>query len=301
MTAILSSVDWNGVFTKIGSTAVVVAILGFIAQVIIKHLLSRDIAQYKANLKREADRELADARARVENALLEVRAEFDRQIETFRTELATRTALAERIRQEIVRWANPILGAVMELHRRLDNILKNEGYLALSPTVEKRVNSEWSITYEYFLPSTIFLFSQYFCWIRLLEEKLSFELFERHADKDAFFSKVYTVRRTLGSFPLKELQGLQGAGDRQVFGLQQQALGETLAVHDGTDLRCMRFSEFTDKWRETEFSRRFDPLTHFIDRLEPENQHRWKRLELMAEALGQMRLECERLLSIETS
>jgi hypothetical protein len=86
-----------------------------------------------------------------------------------------------------------------------------------------------------------------------------------------------------------------------VFSLQQQALGETLAVHDGTDLRCMRFSEFTDKWRETEFSRRFDPLTRFIDGLEPENLHRWKRLKLMLEALGQMRLECEHLLAIQTS
>ena len=111
---------------------------------------------------------------------------------------------------------------------------------------------------------------------------------------------MHAVRRTLGSFPLKELQGLPGEGDRQVFGMQQQALGEMLVVHDA-DLRCMRFSEFTDKWRETEFSRRFDPLTHFVDQLEPENQHRWKRLELMAEALGQMRLECEHLLAIQTS
>src|SRR4051794_8965083 len=38
----------------------------------------------------------------------------------------------ERIRQEIIRWANPILGAVTDLEARLRNILDDDGYLALS-------------------------------------------------------------------------------------------------------------------------------------------------------------------------
>jgi hypothetical protein len=75
-------------------------------------------------------------------------------------------------------------------------------------------------------PSTVFLFSQYFCWIRLLEEKLSFELFERQTDKDTFFNKVEEVARTLASFPLRELNGIPGRGDLQVFRLQQRAIGE---------------------------------------------------------------------------
>ena len=97
-----------------------------------------------------------------------------------------------------------------------------------------------------------------------------------------------------------ELKGILGVGDRQVFSLQQRALGETMAVQDGADLRCMRFSDFISKWREPEFNGLLDPLTRFIDRLEPANLQRWKRLELMAVALGQLHLECERLLTTET-
>jgi hypothetical protein len=50
------------------------------------------------------------------------------------TDLAERTALTERIRQEVVRWANPILGSVMELEKRLENIL--EGWIS-RPVAER--------------------------------------------------------------------------------------------------------------------------------------------------------------------
>jgi hypothetical protein len=269
ISSILSGVDWNDVLKTIGSTAVVVAILGFLAQATIKHFLDRNIEVHKADLKRAADQELADAKARVDAALLTQKAAFDRQMEAFKSDLATRTARDERIRQEVVRWANPILGSVLDLQRRLDNILNKEAYLVLSPTSKDKINSEWSITYDYFLPSTVFLLSQYFCWVHLLEEKLSFELFEKHAEKDAFFDKVRAVGRTLSSFPLKELAGISGTGDRQVFGMQQRAMGERLAVADGLNTRCMRYSDFLEKWTDSAFRTQFDALTQFVDRLEP--------------------------------
>ena len=104
----------------------------------------------------------------------------------------------------------------------------------------------------------------------------------------------------MSSFPLPELKELSDlVGDAQVFSLQQRLMGESMIVHDDVGLRCMRFSEFSEKWSEGEFSRQFDPLTRFLDKLKPENQHRWKRLTLMAEALKQLREECERLLMAE--
>jgi hypothetical protein len=95
------------------------------------------------------------------------------------------------------------------------------------------------------------------------------------------------------------LKSLVKSGDRQVFKLQQRALGEALFVLDGSELRCMRFSEFLEKWTQPAFKPFFDPLSRFIDQLKPENTLRWKRLELMAQALEQLRLECERLLTIK--
>jgi hypothetical protein len=145
-------VDWNAVITMIGSTTVVVGILSFLAQTIIKHFLNRDIETHKADLKRDTDRELANMKARADAALLEQKADFDRQMEALKSELATKAARVERLRQEVIRWANPILGSVMSLQRRLDVVLNEEGYLALSPMVEGNINRNWSATYQYYLP-----------------------------------------------------------------------------------------------------------------------------------------------------
>jgi hypothetical protein len=125
-------------------------------------------------------------------------------------------------------------------------------------------------------------------------------MFREHDEKDRFFDKVRNVNQMLGSFPLEQLKGLAGGGDRQVFNLQQRALGEALAVPDGSDLRCMRFAEFMDRWLDPNFKNRFEPLTRFLDRLEKPDRHRWRRLELMKDALEQLRLKCRELLKTPT-
>jgi hypothetical protein len=153
------ALDWNAVITTIGSTTAVVAILSFLAQTIIKHVLNRDVETHKADLKWEADRELANMKARADTALLEQKADFDREMEALKSELATRSARVERLREEVIHWANPILGSVMSLQRRLDVILKEEGYLALSPPiVEGHIKINWSATYEYYIISSVFYF-----------------------------------------------------------------------------------------------------------------------------------------------
>ena len=89
----------------------------------------------------------------------------------------------------------------------------------------------WSAQYAYFLPSTVYYFCQYFYWIRSLEERLSFEMFEQHNDKDRFFDRVREVGSALSRYPLDDLSTVPGgADDRQVFSLEQRALGETMAV-----------------------------------------------------------------------
>ena len=54
----------------------------------------------------------------------------------------------ERIRREVARWANPILGAVQDLEYRLNNILYDGGNFALSSDYCEEFNSDWSILYE---------------------------------------------------------------------------------------------------------------------------------------------------------
>jgi hypothetical protein len=323
-------IDWSAVLSTLGSTAILVGAITFLVKAAINHLLSRDLDTHKAALKREADLELANVRSRSdceiaevktrsdrelaelkaradtelafakerwETALLEQKAEFDREMAMFQTSLASEAARADRIREQIVRWANPIFGSVMDLTGRLRNILQDRGYLALSEETDRDIGANWSIRYEYFLSSTIFLFCQYLCWIRLLQESLSFELFEKHEAKDKFFGKVYAVGRNLSAYPLEELGGLPSSEDLQVFNLQQRAIGELLIVQDGAERRCMRYSEFLQKWPDPVFKRLLDPLIRFVDGLTPANSRRWKRLELMFQSLEDLHEQCRVLLA----
>jgi hypothetical protein len=309
-------VNWGNVFNTLGSTAVVVAILGFLAKVIIDDVFARglethknklkeaadkDVESHKAALKRDADLELARVKELADRELLAQKAKFDLQMAAFQTELATRSARADRMREEIVRWANPILGSVMALMRRLQNILHEEGYLALSPETEIKVDTDWSIRYDYFLCSTVYLFCQYFCWVRLLQESLSFELFEKHEEKDSFIKSIHAVGGKLSAYPLRELGNLPPGGDYQVFNLQQLALGESLIVREGTEVRCMRYSEFEMKWADPAFKHQFDPMTRLVDRLQPTSVRRWKRVELMKAALADLNKQCENLLAPKTA
>jgi hypothetical protein len=183
-------VDWGDVLKTLGSTAVIVAALAFVAQSGIKLFLDRDIEAYKAKLKSDSDA-----------VLLAQKSQFDRQLEAFKTELKENTDRRDRIRDQVTKWSNPILGSVEALKARLDNILLDDGYLALSASSQGNITPEWSITYDYFFPTTVYLFADYFCWVRFFEENMSFELFTTHPQKDAFLKKIRDVELTLRADP----------------------------------------------------------------------------------------------------
>jgi hypothetical protein len=246
------------------------------------HALSHDLETYKAALKRHTD-----------DALLTQKAAFDLQLASFQSGLNDRLAREARVRIELERWANPILDAVRSLHRRLDNILNEDGYVALTP--DARWNPEWSVTHAYFLPSTVYLFAQYFCWERLLQESLRFDLFRGQADKDTFLKALREVGRPLGRFPLDDLQDLP-LGDCQVFSLQQRAAGEALIVEKDTGPVCMRIADFIAKWPDPAFAAPFVPITIFLDRLAP-NTKRWRRLTLVHSALEPLDQQCQNVLA----
>jgi hypothetical protein len=166
----------------------------------------------------------------------------------------------------------------------------------LSSAVRERLPEGWSITYEYFFPSTVFLLAQYFCAVRMLQQRLRFDLFRAHEEKDNFFKHLQSVNRTLSSWPLDELGDQNQAGDRQVFTLQQRAIGEAMISGEGDSAHCIGFSEFVPKWQNDDaFKSQFAPLARVVDGLEPDTP-RWRRFELMQKALAQVEQECERIL-----
>jgi hypothetical protein len=137
------AIDWGAVWTEIGKAAVIAGLIIWGAKAVFKHFLTIDLANYKDKLKHESDLALAAAQNQLKHAsdlaleqrrnelnrqtqgaLAAQKAELDRIAMIFKEELIQATSREERIRQEVERWANPILDAVRSLQGRLTNVFK---------------------------------------------------------------------------------------------------------------------------------------------------------------------------------
>jgi hypothetical protein len=103
-------VDWNQVLTQIGSATVIVAALAWLAQTIISQFLHRSLDRHSIKLQTAADLQIAQFDRSTRSGLQRQKEEFDRQMVGFQVDVNARQAQADRIRVEIERWANPILG-----------------------------------------------------------------------------------------------------------------------------------------------------------------------------------------------
>ena len=165
------------------------------------------------------------------------------------------------------------------------------------------IEGDWKLQYDYFFPSTIFLFAQFFCWVRLLEERLAFDLFERTADRDDLLGKIRAVRESLSSYPLSELDGLAEGTDTQLFFLQQRQVGEALISGPEEEPRCMRYAEFAAKWNDRDTGRRsafrseFYAVAALVDQLSPLQERCWRRLDLARRRLVELDQACTQRLN----
>jgi hypothetical protein len=333
----MSNLFWN-VISQLGTAAVIAGAIVYISKMFFAHLLKRDLEHEKAILKRageeslarlqgelrgelerelvsrkgqiddhlaarreEAEQVLASFKAELERELADRRAQVEERLRLLDTTLAEQRSFDERVRTEIERWANPILGSVRALLARLGNILFQSGAVVLA--ADYSTGAEWSIDHAYMLQTTVYLFGQFFCWSRLLEERLRYDLFRSQVDKDAFLRAMRAVGEPLSAFPLWELlpkdrQKVDALPleDRQVFSGQQRAMGETLIVERGTEPSCMRLAEFLDRYKGDEFKIRFEPMSLLLTGLKPETR-RWLRLELVFAALQTLERACEASLS----
>lgn len=203
---------------------------------------------------------------------------------------------SERIRKEILRWTNPILAAVKDLQYRLKNILEDDGYRALSPDYDVSTAPNWAVSYDYFFKSTLFVFGQYFAWVQMLREELSFELFQSHKEEEEFFNAINEVQEALAGFPLNhECSGK----DTQVFRLQQRAIAELFILRDKGSRRCISYPEFLESADKSQFDHHLKPLQLLLQGITNGEDCRWKRLAATLSALGELRANCEKVLSIE--
>ncbi|HSC90643.1 MAG TPA: hypothetical protein VLB86_03215 [Gaiellaceae bacterium] len=225
---------------------------------------------------------------------------------------ARREARRERVREEVLRWANPIRNAVRGLESRLGNILELDLYKALSARsagVDRAVHPEWAVSYEYVMPSTLFLFAEYFAWVQLLREWLSLELFESERSHQSFVAATWKVTDALGHWPLEPDTGEEddtGEGklvlagiDAQVFALQQRAIGELVIERDREPPRVLTYRAFLDSLdSDRRFASLIEPLRSLLESLEPGTK-RWRRLERTNIALKELESECRALLRLD--
>jgi hypothetical protein len=289
--------NWNDILTALGGITIVTAALGVGAKIAIQHFLAGDLEKLKIELKEGSDVRLATLQGQLNQQRDALQAQLTQQRDLVNAQLAANTAENDRIRQEIDRWSNQVVGAIDDLRFRLENIIRQGSNWALSNSGQRTPNQgEWKIDYQYFLPSTIFLFAQYFCWIRLLEEEGSFELFEGRENRLLFFKQVRETERKLSSWPLDDLK--EKSDDFQVFRFQQRGLGGALVVGRGNRMGCMRYSEFLEKWNDPIFSIMVKPMRQFLEDIK-QSTRRWERLALMRDALAQLRKDCDKLLEFK--
>ena len=229
--------------------------------------------------------------------------EGEKEVADHQAILAERAGEKERIRQELLRWANPVLDAVEGLESRLDNILNKGLYQALhKDRKNRRVKPDWAVSYDYVLPTTLFLFANYFAWIRLLQERLSYELFESEEVEKLFFDALWEVTKALSDWPRAGVDG--GGRDAQVFALQQRAIGQAVVRRDTETPRPMTVPEFLSAYGDRDeptFNAILEPLRELVEDLE-RGTKRWARLSLTLAELRDFREQCRKLLKLpETS
>jgi hypothetical protein len=224
----------------------------------------------------------------------ELAAELEKEVKTDEALAAShdRRELEERIRQETLRWAGPILSAVDDLRHRLRNLL-TDGYRPLDPAWQPK--AEWSITHEYLLSSTMYLFAAYFGYTELLTRSLSPEIFRSLQKKDKFYGALNAVADTANVYPVPD-EWSYTPGDCQVFRLQQRAIGELTAVWDSEAPRCLTYPEFMANLADPVFAAHFEPLRALVIGIEPHADGRWVRLAHLRTELDNLAEVCRSLL-----
>lgn len=178
--------NWNQVFAdvvaQIGTAAAIVTALAVIGKIAVEKFFAAGVETLKAELKRSNDLELARVKNDFALALQGEKARNEVEKVSFQQYLEDEATARDRIRREILAWANPILNSVYDLEARfITNILHKGGFEALDPR-SATADPNWSSSHDYFLHSTMYLFARYFCWVYMLQEELSFELFRSDAD-----------------------------------------------------------------------------------------------------------------------
>jgi hypothetical protein len=294
------------------TAGVITALIGgatYLTKSIVIHRLSKDLEDYKRGLALEVDDHKARLLFENSRALDQAKFEFEQQLIYQRGEVdifkdgrrfvaESEKQRNERLRSQVQRWAVPIRSAISDLGRRLEDITENASYRMLDP--EHSNVQGWSARYDYFMPSTLYYFAQYFCWTRLLQHQLAHEVFRSTSEMSGFFDLMHSTSDSISRFPFARSSGLDPAHtDHQVFKLQQRAIGELLVVQSGSGENIASYREFVDRWVNADdvvFKRHIAPLETFLRGIAPTGDLRWNRIQELISRLQAFDNACEKVL-----
>lgn len=201
----------------------------------------------------------------------------------------------ERVRSELIKWSNDVNVAVDDLYGRLGGILHQNGYIALNSAYVRSPTSVWSVTHEYYINSTLFLFGQFFGWIQLLREDVNYEIFRNARENMDLATAMLGVSKSLGDYPLTYCVG----HDAQVFRLQQRAIADLFIVTGEGTPRMLRYHEFISRKDAPDFAPHLDPLRELLVGISPEGDCRWPRIVHLYGTLGELKKHCNSILGHE--
>ena len=127
----------------------------------------------------------------------------------FEMELNKKYKKDERKLDELKKWTNPVLSSINGLVGRLKHIVNEDGYIHLSNN---------SSNYNYFMPSTLYYFAQYACYIQILREEINYEIFDDNKEESSFFASVKKVNKTL--------REIKDDFDKPLYSLEQREISE---------------------------------------------------------------------------
>ena len=300
------SINWNMVLSTLTTTGVVVAAIVYMSKKLFEFFLSHDLERKKKELSEELQKGLEKYKSELAEAARLHESKLSADLAKLESALGVDVAAAERARDRHERILYPLWVAVGGLEARLNNVLNDQVYTFLSSSTKPLHN--WSMTYDYAMSSTAFLFAQYFCWARVVEERLTRDVVKDADRRNRLMRAIRKVGNTLSTYPVGPLElsfesfnmkRFESGTDRQIFTMQQRAIGEFMTEHaTNGSIMVKSFSDFEAARSNgnDQPNPRFAPLFSFLEELNPNDPPRWERIRLMHQALGELKEDCEGIL-----
>lgn len=271
-----------------GAVSIVISLL--LAQLTFHFVRKPELGVMLANKEKELDKAFQIKKLEINET---IRSELD--AEQQRRQLDR----VEQVRLRVIACAGPMLVSVSDLLGRLNNILDDQGYGPLAANWDANKPRAWSITHEYIMDSTLYLFCVYFARVQILREQLGADQYVPEDDKDSLQRCLRSTTNALLSFPAPyNIDGCPG-GDTQIFSWQQTAMGEILIRREQQDATVITYPTFLDEQIRAG-GHHLEPLRALLLDLSPipVGNCRWLRLAATRDALITVRRECERILQV---